>query len=96
MRRQGQDVMQVNLAGIRRDIMNLAHNYSNAQVISNVLYYLILYVTIYIYSIVNLKKNDSDDKMVHLANKITQSSQLSTDISINITTNMPITRKIVK
>ncbi|XP_018394099.1 PREDICTED: epsin-2 isoform X2 [Cyphomyrmex costatus] len=31
MRRQGQDVMQVNLAGIRRDIMNLAHNYSNAQ-----------------------------------------------------------------
>lgn len=33
MRRQGQDVMQVNLAGIRRDIMNLAHNYSNAQVI---------------------------------------------------------------
>lgn len=34
MRRQGQDVMQVNLAGIRRDIMNLAHNYSNAQVIS--------------------------------------------------------------
>lgn len=34
MRRQGQDVMQVNLAGIRRDIMNLAHNYSNAQVIT--------------------------------------------------------------
>ena len=32
MRRQGQDVMQVNLAGIRRDIVNLAHNYSNAQV----------------------------------------------------------------
>ncbi|CAB0039915.1 unnamed protein product [Trichogramma brassicae] len=31
MRRQGQDVMQVNLAGIRRDIVNLAHNYSNAQ-----------------------------------------------------------------
>ncbi|XP_051162488.1 epsin-2 isoform X3 [Leptopilina boulardi] len=31
MRRQGQDVMQVNLAGIRRDILNLAHNYSNAQ-----------------------------------------------------------------
>ncbi|XP_020291148.1 epsin-2 isoform X4 [Pseudomyrmex gracilis] len=31
MRRQGQDVMQMNLAGIRRDIMNLAHNYSNAQ-----------------------------------------------------------------
>ncbi|XP_033221495.1 epsin-2 isoform X2 [Belonocnema kinseyi] len=31
MRKQGQDVMQVNLAGIRRDILNLAHNYSNAQ-----------------------------------------------------------------
>ena len=31
MRRQSQDVMQVNLAGIRRDIINLAHNYSNAQ-----------------------------------------------------------------
>ncbi|KAL2722199.1 zinc finger protein 93-like isoform X1 [Vespula maculifrons] len=31
MRRQGQDVMQMNLAGIRRDIVNLAHNYSNAQ-----------------------------------------------------------------
>ncbi|XP_015598653.1 epsin-2 isoform X3 [Cephus cinctus] len=31
MRKQGQDVMQVNLAGIRRDIMNLAHNYSSAQ-----------------------------------------------------------------
>ncbi|XP_048507740.1 epsin-2 isoform X2 [Athalia rosae] len=31
MRRQGQDVMQVNLAGIRRDIKNLAHNYSDAQ-----------------------------------------------------------------
>lgn len=36
MRRQGQDVMQVNLAGIRRDIMNLAHNYSNAQVINKI------------------------------------------------------------
>lgn len=32
MRKQGQDVMQVNLAGIRRDIVNLAHNYSAAQV----------------------------------------------------------------
>ncbi|CAG5088741.1 Similar to Epn2: Epsin-2 (Rattus norvegicus) [Cotesia congregata] len=31
MRKQGQDVMQVNLAGIRRDILNLAHNYSPAQ-----------------------------------------------------------------
>ncbi|XP_008546784.1 epsin-2 isoform X2 [Microplitis demolitor] len=31
MRKQGQDVMQVNLAGIRRDILNLAHNYSLAQ-----------------------------------------------------------------
>ncbi|XP_015186267.1 PREDICTED: uncharacterized protein LOC107071629 isoform X5 [Polistes dominula] len=31
MRRQGQDVMQMNLAGIRRDIVNLAHNYSSAQ-----------------------------------------------------------------
>lgn len=38
MRRQGQDVMQVNLAGIRRDIMNLAHNYSNAQVINSSVY----------------------------------------------------------
>lgn len=43
MRRQGQDVMQVNLAGIRRDIMNLAHNYSNAQVISKV--FSLLYIT---------------------------------------------------
>lgn len=41
MRRQGQDVMQVNLAGIRRDIMNLAHNYSNAQVINKVFFYII-------------------------------------------------------
>lgn len=41
MRRQGQDVMQVNLAGIRRDIVNLAHNYSNAQVIK-IVYYLLL------------------------------------------------------
>lgn len=41
MRRQGQDVMQVNLAGIRRDIMNLAHNYSNAQVINKFLFILL-------------------------------------------------------
>lgn len=32
MRKQGHDMMQANLAGIRRDIVNLAHNYSNAQV----------------------------------------------------------------
>lgn len=43
MRRQGQDVMQVNLAGIRRDIVNLAHNYSNAQVIK-IVYLLHLYL----------------------------------------------------
>lgn len=46
MRRQGQDVMQVNLAGIRRDIMNLAHNYSNAQVINKI--YVIRYSSLLI------------------------------------------------
>ena len=40
MRKQGQDVMQVNLAGIRRDIVNLAHNYSNAQVKMKFLHFL--------------------------------------------------------
>lgn len=49
MRRQGQDVMQVNLAGIRRDIVNLAHNYSNAQVIKIIVcYYYDIYIMIYI------------------------------------------------
>lgn len=51
MRRQGQDVMQVNLAGIRRDIVNLAHNYSNAQVIKIIVCYLMIiyyYYDIYI------------------------------------------------
>lgn len=44
MRRQGQDVMQVNLAGIRRDIVNLAHNYSNAQVIKIIIcYWVVIY-----------------------------------------------------
>lgn len=47
MRRQGQDVMQVNLAGIRRDIMNLAHNYSNAQVITKA-----FLVTLYYYYVI--------------------------------------------
>lgn len=32
MRRQ-RDEMQVNVAGLRRNIKNLAHNYSDAQVI---------------------------------------------------------------
>lgn len=48
MRRQGQDVMQVNLAGIRRDIMNLAHNYSNAQVII-IRYLIICFFIVYIF-----------------------------------------------
>lgn len=52
MRRQGQDVMQVNLAGIRRDIMNLAHNYSNAQVINKI--YIIRHSSLLIY------KNDNE------------------------------------
>lgn len=42
--------MQVNLAGIRRDIMNLAHNYSTAQVISEIILY---YLTIFI---INMSK----------------------------------------
>lgn len=52
MRRQGQDVMQVNLAGIRRDIMNLAHNYSNAQVINK--------IHIIRYSLLLICKNDKE------------------------------------